>query len=129
VVGLTRILIFNVLLMSLAVIGFAATDIFWVALVCTGFAGVAIVMIGVIEQTLLQSSVDGSMRGRVLSFYTLIARGCPSLGALLMGFLASYAGLQLPVIGGAVLTIGLWWWVRRRQDTLAKALEVRPDTV
>lgn len=126
--GLTRILILNILLMSLAVIGFAATDTFWFALVCTGFSGIAIVMIGVIEQTLLQTSVDGSMRGRVLSFYTLIARGCPSLGALLMGFLASYMGLQLPVIAGAVLTIGLWYWAFRRRHALAKFLEVTPDT-
>jgi MFS family permease len=127
VAGLTRILIANVLLMSLAVIGFAATKNFWFALACTGVAGIAIVMIGVIEQTLLQASVDGSMRGRVLSFYTLIARGCPSLGALLMGTLASYAGLQLPVAGGAVLCIGLWYWAWRRRDSLSRSLEVRPD--
>ena len=42
-------------------------------------------MIGVIEQTLLQSAVDDAMRGRILSFYTLIARGCPSIGALAAG--------------------------------------------
>ena len=128
VAGLTGILILNILLMSLAVIGFAATDIFWFALVCTGFAGISIVMVGVIEQTLLQASVDGAMRGRVLSFYTLIARGCPSLGALLMGVLASHLGLQLPVIAGAVLTIGLWYWAFRRRHALAKFLEVKPDT-
>jgi MFS family permease len=114
--------------MSLAVIAFSSTDIFWAALICTFFAGIAIVMIGVIEQTLLQASVDSAMRGRVLSFYTLIARGCPSLGALLMGYLASYFGLQLPVAAGAVLCIGLWFWAWRRQDALAKALEVTPDT-
>ncbi|MDA1326388.1 MAG: MFS transporter [Proteobacteria bacterium] len=126
--GLTRILIANVLLMSVAVIAFAATDIYWVALICTFFAGIAIVMIGVIEQTLLQASVDSAMRGRVLSFYTLIARGCPSLGALLMGYLASYFGLQAPVAAGAVLCIGLWYWAWRRQDALGKALEVTPDS-
>jgi len=126
--GLTRILIANVLLLSVAVIAFTATDIFWVALVCTFFAGIAIVMIGVIEQTLLQASVDSAMRGRVLSFYTLIARGCPSLGALLMGYLASFFGLQWPVACGAALCIVLWFWVWRRQDALSKALEVTPDS-
>ncbi len=126
--GLTRILIANILLLSVAVIAFTSTDIFWVALICTFFAGIAIVMIGVIEQTLLQASVDSAMRGRVLSFYTLIARGCPSLGALLMGYLASFFGMQLPVACGAALCIGLWFWARRRQDALGKSLEVTPDS-
>lgn len=126
--GLTRILIANVLLLSVGVIAFTSTNIFWVALICTFFVGIAIVMIGVIEQTLLQASVDNAMRGRVLSFYTLIARGCPSLGALLMGYLASFFGLQLPVAAGAVLCIGLWYWAWRRQDALGKSLEVTPDT-
>jgi MFS family permease len=128
VMGLTRILIFNILLMAIAVIGFAATDIYYFALFCTAIAGVSIVSIGVIEQNLLQASVDGAMRGRVLSFYTLIARGCPSLGALLMGWLATHFGLQLPIACGAALCIGLWFWAWRRRESLAKYLEVRPDT-
>ena len=127
VAGLTRILIFNVLLSSIAVIGFAATDIYAAALVCTFFVGIAIVMIGVIEQTLLQASVDGAMRGRVLSFYTLIARGSPSLGALLMGWLATHFGLQLPVAAGAAACIGLWFWAFRRREALSRYLEVTPD--
>ena len=67
------------------------------------------------------------MRGRVLSLYTLIARGCPSFGALLMGYLASYGGLQLPVAGGALLCIGLWAWARARQTRLAASLELPPS--
>jgi MFS family permease len=128
VAGLTRVLILNVLLMAIAVIGFAATENYYFALLCTALAGVAIVSIGVIEQNLLQASVDGAMRGRVLSFYTLIARGCPSLGALLMGWLATYFGLQLPIAIGAALCIGLWYWAWRRQASLAEYLEVTPDT-
>ena len=125
--GLTRILIFNVLLSSIAVIAFASTDVYVAALFCTFIVGIAIVMIGVIEQTLLQASVDSAMRGRVLSFYTLIARGCPSLGALLMGWLATYFGLQWPVASGAIACLGLWFWAWRQQVNLARHLEVRPD--
>lgn len=125
--GLTRLLIAAILIISVAVLGFTATDIFWVALLCTVVAGFAVTAIGVSEQTLLQSSVDSAMRGRVLSLYTLIARGCPSFGALLMGYLASWGGLQLPVAGGALLCIGLWGWARARQARLAGALEVSAD--
>ena len=85
--------------------------------------GYAIVAIGVTEQTLIQMAVDDSMRGRMLSFYTLIARGCPSIGALLMGSLSSIFGLQLPIIFGAVICIGVWAWSRRKRDLLVNSLE------
>lgn len=125
--GLTDIMVANILFMSFAVIGFVATTMFSVALICTCFAGIAMVNIGVIEQTLLQAAVDGSMRGRALSFYTLIARGCPSLGALLMGYLASFFGLRLPIACGAVLCFGMWFWAFKRRRALAKVLEVQVD--
>lgn len=125
--GLTRILIFNTLILCLAVIGFASTDNFWIAMAFTGAVGYAIVAIGVTEQTLIQVAVDDSMRGRMLSFYTLIARGCPSIGALLMGWLSSYFGLQPPIMAGAVVCIGIWAWSRRRLKMLEDALESYPD--
>ena len=83
--------------------------------------------VGVAEQTLVQASVDPAMRGRMLSLYTLIARGFPSIGALMMGYLASFVGLRWPVFGGAVLCLGLWVWARRRQSRMAAALENIPD--
>ncbi|NKB20577.1 MAG: MFS transporter [Alphaproteobacteria bacterium] len=125
--GLTRILVFNTLILSLATIGFAATDNFWIALVFMLAVGYAIVAIGVIEQTLIQVAVDDSMRGRMLSFYTLIARGFPSIGALLMGWLSTFHGLQQPIIAGAVICIGVWAWSRHRLKMLEESLEVYPD--
>lgn len=124
--GLTRLMVTSVLVFSLSLLGFVATDIFWFALACTVVGGFAMVTIGVTEQTLLQSSVDSAMRGRVLSLYTLIARGCPSIGALMMGWIAEYTGLRWPVAGGAVVCLGLWLWTRRRQALMAKSLEGEP---
>ena len=125
--GLTRILILNTLVLSLSVIGFAATNNFWIAMAFTLAVGYAIVAIGVIEQTLIQVAVDDTMRGRMLSFYTLIARGCPSIGALLMGYLSSFFGLQPPIIAGAIICIGVWVWAKKRLEMLETSLEVYPD--
>ncbi len=119
-------MVFSVLILSVAVLGFAATDIFWFALGCTVIAGYALVVFGVIEQSLMQVSVDDAMRGRVASLYIMFARGCPAFGALLMGALAEYAGLRIPIAGGAVLCIVLWTWARRRQARMAQALEGGP---
>lgn len=121
--GLTALMVTSVLVFALSLLGFVATDIFWVALGCAVVGGFAMVTIGVTEQTLLQASVDSAIRGRVLSLYTLIARGCPSIGALLMGWIAEYTGLRWPVAGGAVICLGLWLWTRRRQRLMTAALE------
>lgn len=124
--GLTRMLVASMLVFAIALVGFTATDIFWFACVCTAIAGLSVVAIGVAEQTLLQTSVDSAMRGRILSMYTLIARGFPSIGALMMGYIASFVGLRLPVLGGAVICLILWLWARRRQTRMAAILEVPP---
>jgi MFS family permease len=121
--GLTAMLVTSTLIFAISLFGFVATDIFWVALLCVVVGGYAMVTIGVTEQTLLQSAVDGAIRGRVLSLYTLIARGCPSIGALLMGWAAEYTGLRWPVAGGAAVCLGLFLWARTRQARMAAALE------
>ena len=63
------------------------------------------------------------MRGRVMSLYGMIARGGPSLGALIMGSLHNWFGLRWPVLGGAAACLVLWLWVFRRRHSMAKALE------
>ncbi|MCZ6885677.1 MAG: MFS transporter [Alphaproteobacteria bacterium] len=124
--GLTRQLIVSVLVFAIALVGFTATDVFWFACLCTALAGFSVVSVGVAEQTLLQTSVASNMRGRVLSLYTLIARGFPSIGALVMGYLASFVGLRWPVFGGAVLCLLVWLWIRPQQDRMAAILEAPP---
>ena len=125
--GLTRKMIRNVLILSVAVVGFVSTDIFWVALCSIALLGYTMSVIGIVEQSLMQASIPDEMRGRMMSLYSLISRGCPGVGALLMGYLASFEGLRLPVGAGAVLCFVLWLWVRRRQAVMEEHLERTPD--
>ena len=90
-------------------------------------AGYGLTCIGIAEQSLLQAAVSSEMRGRVLSIYTLIHRGFPSIGALIMGTAASYIGLRLPVLGGAVIFIMFWIWARQRQARMIDVLETPPE--
>ncbi len=53
--GLTGLLVANVLAMSAALIGFTATDLFWVALPCLFLAGISLVINGIAAQTLIQN--------------------------------------------------------------------------
>ena len=53
--------------------------------------------------TMIQVTVDNRLRGRVLSLNGLIMRGVPSLGAIVMGWIADRAGLYWPLAVGAGL--------------------------
>lgn len=123
VVGLTSRVVFATLLLGLSLIGFAATNLYGFALICLMITGFAVIIIGVGEQTLLQNAVDPAMRGRVMSLYGMIGRGAPAIGAIVMGSLAEVFGFQAPVLVGAVMMIGLWFWATPRRDGMAKSLE------
>src|SRR5271156_6646908 len=64
--GLTTIVLANTLVMSLAIIAFTSTDNFGLALPCVFIAGAAMVITGIGAQTLIQSSTDRRMAGRVM---------------------------------------------------------------
>lgn len=140
--GLTRIAIDAVLVLALAAICFAATQIFWVGLIGAALSGAAMVVSGVAMQSLIQTATDPSVLSRVLSLYGLSFRAGPAAGALLMGGASELiesglidwglvdpaAGhpplaLQAPVIIGALICILGWLWARTRIARVAEALE------
>lgn len=125
--GLTSIAVHAVFTGAVLIGAFALSGYFWVAMACLFFTGATLSISATGVMTLVQSAVDGSMRGRVLSLYGLIFRGGPALGALVMGAAAEYVGLQIPVILGAGFCILLWAWVIRNLARTANALEAEPE--
>ena len=126
--GLTTITVSAVLVLALALGAFTAMDHFFLALPFLAISGFAMVVNGIGSQTLIQSSVAPAMRGRVMSLYTLIYRGMPALGAVVMGSLAEGLGLPATLGGGAVLCLIAWGWAARRRRGMAVALEEKgPD--
>ena len=122
--GLTSLIMGHVLLVALSVLGFTATATYGFALVCVFVCGFSLITTGISAQTLVQSTVDPAMRGRVMALYGMLFRGGPALNALILGWLASLIGLRLAVAGGAVVCIAYWAWARSRQDAMERALEV-----
>ncbi len=126
--GLTTITVSAVLVLALALGAFTAMDHFFLALPFLAISGFAMVVNGIGSQTLIQSSVASAMRGRVMSLYTLIYRGMPALGAVVMGWLAEGFGLPATLGGGAVMCLIAWGWAARRRRGMAVALEEKgPD--
>jgi len=125
--GLTNVALSSPLVLAAALLVFVASDAMMLALPALFVAGFAMVSGGVGTQTLLQLSVGGTLRGRVLSLYGLIFRGGPALGALIMGGLSEVFGLRLPLAGGACLAMLAWAVVWSRRHRLAAALEPAGD--
>lgn len=126
-VGMTSISIFSVLFLSLVLMAFVATPVFWLALFFSGLLGFAFIVLNVSNQTLIQSAVDPGLRGRVISVYGLVLQGVPALGALTIGGVAERVGLRLPVFVGGVICAGAWFCAWRRRTALKSSLETVPS--
>lgn len=121
--GLTTIALGNTLVLALSLLAFVASDRWWIALPALAALGACMVITGVGTQTLLQLSVEGAMRGRVLSLYGIIFRGGPAVGALIMGIASEHAGLRLPMAVGSLLAMLAWLWTWCARARITRALE------
>jgi MFS family permease len=122
-VGLTKVVIYGLLLGGIAIFLFTGTDNYAIGLTGAYFAGASVALAGTGTQTLMQNVVDGAMRGRVMSLYGMIYRGAPAFGALLMGSASEFIGLQASVAFGGVLCILVSVWMFRHRATMTPALE------
>jgi MFS family permease len=119
---LTRVALGSSFLVTLSVLGFSLTSSFPVAVVCMALAGFGMVAAGVGTQTLMQTSVEEAMRGRVLSLFGLIVRGGPAVGALLMGAASEFVGLQAPLAVGCIIGLVAAMLVWRHRGAIARNL-------
>lgn len=124
--GLTAISIIGILLIAAGLLLFVATANFWIACPFIAVIGFAFIVQNIANQTLIQMSSAPAMRGRVISIHALVQHSVPAVGALIMGFIADRIGLREPVAVGAVLCIGVWYWLWRQRASLAAVLESEP---
>jgi MFS family permease len=80
-------------------------DSFAPAVVTVTLLGVTLSGTGIGSQILLQTLVDDEVRGRVSSFWSMLAFGGTSLGSLLIGSSAHVFGLQPSVVVTGLLCI------------------------
>jgi predicted MFS family arabinose efflux permease len=104
--GLIRSILVNLLVTATCMAGFAFTTYKPLAVVLIFFFGYSITIVTVAAQTLVQTSVDDHMRGRVLSLWVAFTRGAPALGVLTIGWVANHIGLMWPTAVAAFLGLG-----------------------
>lgn len=123
--GLTNMCFIGGALSGLSLVGLVSTTSLWIGLGFAALSGYALNTLSTSVQALIQSAVDDSLRGRVMSLYTLIFRGLPAVGSLGFGVLAEFVGLRwtFAAAGVACLVAGLLVASKRR--TMIISLEAR----
>ena len=121
--GLTSLTVSYLLVGAAAITAFSLIENFAVAVSAIAVMGFALVVNGTATLILIQSSLDRSMHGRVLSLYAMLLQGGTALGALVMGWFGSIFGLRTPPAVTAIFCLFVWAWLARRTRRMAQALE------
>ena len=121
--GLTTLVVWSLVVQGVTVMLFAMTGNIYVGAAFLAAMGYFMLIGGVGSQTLIQNTVGADMRARAISFYILLSWGLPAVGALVMGWIASFAGLQPTIAGGGALLLLVWLWARPLGTRLAPLLE------
>jgi predicted MFS family arabinose efflux permease len=121
--GLLRLVMASMLVLGLAMLGFAAAPGLWVAAAMGALIGGGMAVRAAGVQTLVQLAATEDLRGRVLSLYGLGLNTGAALGAIGVGALADAIGLReaLAVVAIASLAVLGLVWLRRRD--MEQALE------
>jgi MFS family permease len=88
---------------SLIVFSFSHT--FWFSLLVLLVAGFSMMIQLASSNTVVQTIVEDSKRGRVMSFYTMCFMGVAPFGGLLSGYLANIIGAPFTLISGGFFSI------------------------
>ena len=121
--GLAKIAVANLAVGALSVIAFALAWNFPVAVACLTVTGACATVHTTGVQTLIQSSADRTMLGRLLGMHTLFTMGALSFGNVAMGWLSSIFGFNIPIAVGAGLCILMYFWALSRRRIIVQALE------
>lgn len=112
--GLTTMIQISGYIFGLALIGFGLSRNIWLSVVMMALGGFGMMQGLSSSNTVIQTLVPESIRGRVMSFYTVAFVGMAPFGSLISGVLAHRFGAPHAVImtGAACVVGAIWFSVR-----------------
>ncbi|WP_316804575.1 MFS transporter [Pedobacter nototheniae] len=118
--NLRKILAINTLIFGIGLILFSHSTYYPIALVVATISGFGMMSQITISNTLIQTTVDPAMRGRVISFYAMAFFGMQPLGGLLVGGVSQWIGTPDTVLieGIIALIIGGFLFRKLRKDEI-----------
>ncbi|NDK57700.1 MFS transporter [Pontibacter sp. BT213] len=94
VIGLGKVIIYTMLLFSVALIAFSFSKTLYISLLLMLFTGFGMIVSMASCNTLLQTIVDEDKRGRVMSLYATAFMGMAPIGSMLAGAVAEMIGVN-----------------------------------
>jgi MFS family permease len=122
--GRKRILLVNSLIFGAGLALFAYTTWFPLAMVFAMLCGFGMMAQTTVINTIIQTTVDPAMRGRVISFFAMAFFGMQPLGSLLVGGISQYIGAPATILGegiAAMVIVILFWSFLTKKDPLTGA--------
>jgi MFS family permease len=112
VLGLGRKIAQAAMLFGVALLAFSTSSHLWLSLVILPFSGAGFIVALAATNTVVQTVVPETLRGRVMSLYTVAFLGTAPIGSLLAGVAAERIGAQptIAIGGAACLIFGLWFF-------------------
>ncbi|QDR81614.1 MFS transporter [Sporomusa termitida] len=109
--GLEKLLVVAATAIGIGLLCFMLAGNIWLDSILVFILGVGFLILVVGSNTLLQCMVDDSMRGRVMSFYTMTLMGIGPIGSLLAGWLAGQLGvIHTLALGGVCSLAGAFFF-------------------
>ena len=110
--GLGRKIAQAAMLFGVALIAFSISNNLWLSLAILPFSGAGFIVALAATNTVVQTVVPETLRGRVMSLYTVAFLGTAPIGSLLAGVAAERIGAQATIAmgGAACLLFGLWFF-------------------
>lgn len=122
-VNLNRILFINTMVLGIGLVLFSHERIYPLALVFATIAGFGMMSQITVTNTIIQTTVEPNMRGRIISYYAMAFFGMQPLGGLLVGAVSRWIGTTNTLFGQgiAALFIGLLHWRYLHREKLKEA--------
>ncbi|MEO6637055.1 MAG: MFS transporter [Ginsengibacter sp.] len=103
--NLRKILAINTFVFGTGLILFSHTTIYPLALFFAVLGAFGMMSQITITNTLIQTTVDPNMRGRVISFYAMAFFGMQPLGGLFIGFISEHIGVKNTVMAEGIIAL------------------------
>lgn len=103
--GLDRIVAWCSAGFGVSLILFGISKVFWLSMLLLVPTGFCLMVQMAATNTLIQSIVNDSMRGRMMGLYTMMFLGMAPFGSLLAGFLAERVGAPWAILVGGIACI------------------------
>jgi len=121
--NLKMILFINTIIFGAGLLLFSHEHNYYLALLFVTIAGFGMMSQITVSNTLIQTTVNPNMRGRVISFYAMAFFGMQPLGGLLIGAISKWVGTPNTLMGegvAALLVAMLHWRYLRREKLRAR---------